>query len=110
MLRRVFFSGGGCAVWTLSLSLLSENHQNFAKIAKNIIFGRAQFLTFQQIIKTTLFFDEKSKAGLGFEIGQPQRKRQCRPTLQSMANPAVVPSLVAVIIIVHADREDHCCR
>ena len=35
------------------------------------------------------FFDEKSKTGLGFEIGQSQRKCQRRPTLQSMANPAL---------------------
>ena len=41
-------------------------------------------------LKTTPdFFDEKSKIGLGFEIGQPQHKCQRRPTLQSMANPAV---------------------
>ena len=34
-------------------------------------------------------FDEKSKTSLGFEIGQPNRTCQRRPTLQSMANPAV---------------------
>ena len=35
-------------------------------------------------------FDEKSKTGLGFEIGQPQRKRKHKPTLQSLANQAVL--------------------
>ena len=34
-------------------------------------------------------FDEESKAGLGFEIGQRQQKYQRKPTLQSLANPAV---------------------
>ena len=44
--------------------------------------------------KTPDFFDEKSKTGVGFEIGQPQRKCQRRrPTLQSMANPSVVEVL-----------------
>ena len=38
------------------------------------------------------FFDENSKTGLGFEIGQPQQKCQRRPTLQSMANSAVCPN------------------
>ena len=53
---------------------------------------RAHFLTLRKKIKKTTpdFFDEKSKAGLGFEFGQPQRKCQSRPTLQSIANPAVV--------------------
>ena len=36
------------------------------------------------------FFDEKSKTGLSFEIGQPQQNCQCRTTLQSLVNPAVV--------------------
>ena len=39
---------------------------------------------------TPEFFDEKSKTGLGFEIGQPQQQCQGRPTLQSMTNPAVL--------------------
>ena len=52
---------------------------------------RAHFSTFQQNKKTTpVFFDGKSKTGLGFEIGQPQQKCQRRPNLQSMANPAVL--------------------
>ena len=37
-----------------------------------------------------IFFDEKSKTGLGFDIRQPEQKFQHRPTLQSMANPAVI--------------------
>ena len=49
---------------------------------------RDHFLTFRKIT-TPDVFDEKSKTGLGFEIRQPQRKCQRRPTLQSMANPAV---------------------
>ena len=73
------------------ISLLSENHRIFAKIAKKSFPSvRAHFLTFQQN-NTPDFFDEKSrtKTGLGFKIGQSQRKYQRRPTLQSMSNPAV---------------------
>ena len=46
----------------------------FAKITKNIIFGRtSSFFDFSKKLKKTTpdFFDEKSKTGLGFEIGQP---------------------------------------
>ena len=52
---------------------------------------RARFSTFLKKIKKTTpdVFDEKSKTGLGFEIGPPLQKCQCRPILQSMANPAV---------------------
>ena len=74
------------------ISLLSENDRIFAKIAKNIVFGcTISFIDFsKKLIKTTpVFFDEKSKTGLGFDFGQPQQKWQRRPTLQSMANPAV---------------------
>ena len=34
-------------------------------------------------------FEEESKTGLSFEIRQPHRKCQRKPTLQSLANPAV---------------------
>ena len=63
----------------------------FAKIAKNIILAvQAHFLTFQKMKKTTPdFIGEKPKTGLAFEIRQLQQKFQRRPTLQSMANPAV---------------------
>ena len=46
------------------------------------------------------FFVEKSKTGLSFEFGQPQRKCQRRPTLQSMANPAVVLALFQMFCVV----------
>ena len=56
----------------------------------SILAVRAHFLLFAKIKKTTPdFFDEKSKTGLDFEIGQPQRKCQLMTTLQSMANPAM---------------------
>ena len=52
---------------------------------------RAQLLIFRENEKTTPdFFDEKSKTSLGFEIGQPQQNCQYTPTLQSLANLAVV--------------------
>ena len=37
-------------------------------------------------------FDDESKTGLGFETRKQQRRcqRQRKPTLQSLANPAVV--------------------
>ena len=43
----------------------------FAKIAKNTIFGRTSSLFdfLEKLKKTPVFFDEKSKTGLGFEIG-----------------------------------------
>ena len=66
----------------------------FVKIAKNILFCRtSSFFDFSQKYKKTTpdFFDEKSKTGLGFEIGQSQQKCQLRPTLQSMTNPGVHP-------------------
>ena len=34
---------------------------------------------------------EESKTGPGFEIGQPQQKCSRKPSLQWMANPAVMP-------------------
>ena len=36
-----------------------------------------------------VIFEEESKTGLGFELGQRQQKCQRKPTLQSLANPAV---------------------
>ena len=63
------------------------------KSPKNIVFGReSSCFDFSKKIytkPTSNFFDEKSKTGLGFESGQPPPKCQRRPTLQSMANPAV---------------------
>ena len=38
---------------------------------------------------TSVVFDEESKTGLGFDIGQPQQKCQCMLTLHSSANPTV---------------------
>ena len=73
--------------------LLLENNRIFAKIAKNIIFDRtSSFFDFSDKLKKErpLFFNEKSETGLGFEIGQSQRKCQRRPTLQSIANPAYI--------------------
>ena len=49
----------------------------------------SSFFDFSKKKTSPDLFDEKSKTGLGFEFGQPQRKYQRRPTLQSMANPAV---------------------
>ena len=43
------------------------------------------------------FVDEESKTGLGFEIRQPQQNCQCMPTLQSMANLAVVWQLKSAL-------------
>ena len=64
---------------------------------------QAHFLTFRRNKKTTPdFFDEKSKTGLGFEIGQPQQKHQRRPTLQSVANPAVALWHRQVMNVFHA--------
>ena len=64
--------------WEITyISLLLENNQIFAKIAKNIVFGRmSSFFDFlKNIEKTTpVYFGEKSKNGLGFEFGQSQRK------------------------------------
>ena len=77
------------------ISILSENDHFFAKIAKNIIFGRtSSFFTFRKNKKKTTpdFLDEKPKTDLSFEIGQPQWKCQRTPTLQSMVNPGVVNS------------------
>ena len=53
----------------------------FTKIAKNTIFVvRAQFTSFWKNEKTTPdFFDEKSKTGLGFEIGQSQNNASVGP-------------------------------
>ena len=71
------------------VSLLLENYWFFAKIDKNSIFGHtSSFWDFSKK-KTSLVFYEKFKTDLGFEIRQPQRKYQRRPTLQSLANPAV---------------------
>ena len=52
----------------------------------------AHFEIFRKNLKymPRVVFDEKSKTGPGFEIGQPQRKCQRRPTLQFMVNPAVL--------------------
>ena len=49
---------------------------NFARIAKNINFGRtSSFFGYSKKIKTTPdVFGEKSETGLGFEIGQPHQK------------------------------------
>ena len=79
---------------------MSENDRFLPKIRQNIIFGRtSSFFDFSEKRKKTTpdFFDEKSKTGLGFEIGQPQRKCQRRPTLQSMANPAVYSAISVVL-------------
>ena len=55
-----------------------------------MVFGRtSSFFDFLKKKTTPDFFDEKPKTGLGFEFGQPRQKYQRRPTLQSMANPAV---------------------
>ena len=62
------------------------------KIAKNTENDQANsFWDFRKILKhmPRVVFDKESKTGLDFEIGQPQQKFQRRPTLQSMANPAV---------------------
>ena len=90
------------------ISLLLENDQTFAKINKKTLFlaVRAHFWLFKKkTLKTTPdFFEEKSKTGLGFEIGQPQRRFQRRPTLQSMANPAVMyvsRNICAVLLFYH---------
>ena len=36
-----------------------------------------------------IVWDEESENGLGYEIGPSQQKYQLKPSLQSMANPAV---------------------
>ena len=54
------------------ISLLLENDRNFAKITKNIVFGRkSSFFDFLEKLKKTTpdFFDEN---GFGLEFGQPQ--------------------------------------
>ena len=88
-------------MYKLAIRLYATNSLTIAVIREQSIFRkkqsktpflavRVQFLTFQKNEKTTPdFFDEKSKTGVGFEIGQPQQKCQRRPTLQSLANPAV---------------------
>ena len=55
----------------------------------NTMFDRTS--SFFDVLKKNdpCFFDEEPKTGLCFEIGQPQQKCQRKPTMQSMANPAV---------------------
>ena len=59
---------------------------NFAKITKKIIFGRIPL--FEKIEKKLIFWWEIQKRSL-YLFRQPQRKCKRRPTLQSLANPAV---------------------
>ena len=62
---------------------------------------RAHFSTFR---RKTDIFDEKSKTGLGFEFGKPQQKCQRRPTLQSMANPAVLTFGTGLPLVFHFEK------
>ena len=55
------------------------------------------FRVFEEKKNDPWFFGEKSKTCLGFEIGQPQRKFQRKPIMQSLANPAVSPILTRKI-------------
>ena len=57
--------------------LLSKNHQIFAKISKNTIFGHTSSIfnfSKKKNEKTTSNFCLESNTGLGFEIEQPQQK------------------------------------
>ena len=59
------------------VSLLSENHQIFAKITKNTKNGQmSSFLVFQKNPKymPRVILAEEPKTGLGYEIGPSQKK------------------------------------
>ena len=85
----------------LHIAIIGEQSNFLLKLPKTSFLAvRAHFSTFGKNEKMTPnFFDERSKSGLGFEFGQPQRKCQRRPTLQSMANPAVCSTWFVVFLV-----------
>ena len=61
----------------LHIAIIGELLDFLLKLPKTSFLAvRAHLLTFRKKRKNTTldFFDEKSKTGLGFEIGQPQQK------------------------------------
>ena len=56
----------------VNVVILWENHQLFAKIAKNAFSGHTGSFFDYLKKKRSLIFYEKSKTDLGFEIGQQQ--------------------------------------